>query len=270
MADPIKSKLNSILKESEIVLEKRMDMDKTLEQNGSRIEKRLQGDNSAAGKTPTDFLNACLEVDPSAKKDFWYWIMNTYISGGIQRYEDLYKVSEPLAIFAKHKQRLPQDQRDILKYRTYIQLRDAVAPFADVKSNKETKRDAFAELFEKGEASMVLDNAKWRVAIPHTENAACQLGQNTEWCTSAKNNSLFDHYNKDGDLYIILKKGESEGARWQFQWEGMQFMDEHDHPVSLYQFFKENGDLLQIPAFGEKFEYVPEGYKLTIPEKRQS
>lgn len=268
MADLIKSKLNQILSESEIILEKRMNLEKTLEKHGSRIEKRLETDSTSRGASPGDFLNACVEHDPSPNGDFWMWIMNTYIKGGIKRFEDLYKVTEPLMIFMKFRKQI--GITDINRIKSYDELRKVTEPYKDQETASQQKKGANEKFYSEKQATLLLDNDKWRVVIPHTKEASCHFGQNTEWCTAARESSnYFDDYNKTGDLYIILKKGVSEQARWQFHWEEMQFMDENDHEINLYEFFSANRDLLKaVPVFNQRFEFTKEGYKLTIPEKR--
>lgn len=266
MADLLKNKLNQILSENEIILEKRMNIEKTLEKHGSRIEKRLENDNSARGASPSDILNACVEFDPSPNGDFWMWIMNTYIKGGIQRYEDFYKVSEPLTIFMKFRKKI--GITDINRIKSYDELRKVTEPYKDEETASQAKKGANEKMFAEKQATLVHDDNKWRVVVPHTKEASCHFGQNTEWCTAAStSHNYFDDYSKTGDLYIILLK--EENRRWQFHWEEMQFMDEQDSEINLYEFFSSHKDLLKsVPVFGQRFAFTNEGYKLTIPEKR--
>lgn len=60
---------------------------------------------------------------------------------------------------------------------------------------------------------------------------------NTRWCTAAKKDNMFDEYNKEGPLYIILHK--PTNRRWQFHLRGQQFMDERDNDTNFIKFNKQ-------------------------------
>ena len=63
------------------------------------------------------------------------------------------------------------------------------------------------------------------------QTAARWWGQNTQWCTAAKNNNQFDHYHRKGPIYVIIDR--VDNAKYQYWWDkddeyDMQFMDAQD------------------------------------------
>ena len=62
------------------------------------------------------------------------------------------------------------------------------------------------------------------LAIPKNKEAAQALGTGTKWCTSAKDNNMFDHYNTIGPLYIWKDKS---GDKFQF-WINLRAGQEYE------------------------------------------
>jgi hypothetical protein len=84
-----------------------------------------------------------------------------------------------------------------------------------------------------------------RVIQPEDTSAACYYGQGTRWCTAADSNNMFDRYNRDGPMYILLPtKAQYEGEKYQVHPDSGQYMDEQDRDVDA-------GDLIE--RFGEDF-----------------
>ncbi len=270
MADPIRSKLNSILTETEILSE-RLDIQKTIEKQGANIQRRMKEDDSIRNnETVEDFVTEVMKVDPTPNQKYGLWIINMYLSGAIKRFEDLPRVTEPLMVFHKFKQRM--QIKDINQIKTLNQLYDLTEPFEDQKSNKEVKRGYRDELITKGEAEILLNNNKWRVIVPKTEAASCEFGKNTKWCTAANRNNQFNSYNNNGKkIYIIEDK--PNNRRYQFSFDDEQFTDERDNPINLYDFFNQNKDVLNsVKDFNEQFKFYKhddgqDGYMLKIPVK---
>jgi hypothetical protein len=268
MADPLRLKLNEILTESEELME-RLDVATTVQKMGPKIEERLKKDNTANGITVEQFVERVIQVDPTPNQKYGMWIIRAYLTGGIQRYEDLYKVTEPLGIFHKFKAKM--EIKDINQVKKLIDLIQMTEPFKDQQTGREGKKGEKDELINKGEAKVLYDDKRFSVVVPKTKEAACHFGKNTQWCTAAtSSDNMFDHYAKNGDLYIILDK--PNNRRWQFSFADQQFMDERDEPIKLYNFFKEHGELLKIPEFSTHFSFYThadgeEGYKLIIPLK---
>jgi hypothetical protein len=67
-----------------------------------------------------------------------------------------------------------------------------------------------------------------QLAVPETEEASCELGRGTKWCTAAEKNNMFDQYSDKGPLYVWRDKN---GEKYQFHFETAQFMDAKDHTI---------------------------------------
>jgi hypothetical protein len=67
-------------------------------------------------------------------------------------------------------------------------------------------------------------------------------GQGTKWCTSARNedDNMFDYYNTQGPLYIIISKKikdeKNRQLKYQMHFESAQFMDVHDDEMEASNF----------------------------------
>jgi hypothetical protein len=183
--------------------------------------------------------------------------------------EDIYKVTNSLQKYEKFKGRLPEDMRDINKL-TPDTLYNAVKDFSleKTKASKEEKIEA-SQTFQHPGAKIVFKGPNWTVAeISDTgqlgKDAACFYGGHhlepskgeTRWCTSSPGLNYFDRYIKDGPLYVVIpnnytgKMGEKSGLpseRYQFHFPSNQFMDVHDHSVSLVELL--NGPMSELKNY---------------------
>lgn len=192
------------------------------------------------------------QFDPTPNKQYMSWIVTRYVSGGIQRLEDLHRVRDYLTQYAAVRQsgffkRHPDQNAlygDIGRFKTLSDLGDFVLSLksGDTVSNAEAERQKERLLFDSGDAKLFFDNGDWKVVIPKTAEASIFFGRNTQWCTAAtESDNMFEDYAKDGPLYIILHK--PTNRRWQFHFETGQFMDERDQPIFWGDFPNEFFDL---------------------------
>lgn len=101
---------------------------------------------------------------------------------------------------------------------------------ADVAEPPQSQRAREREI--KSDAVKVIDTPNFKVIIPKTEEASCLYGSGTRWCTAARDNNVFDQYNKQGNLYIIMANLGGRQRKFQLHVEGDQFMDERDQSVN--------------------------------------
>lgn len=144
-------------------------------------------------------------ADPTPKKHYTQWIINRYKTRDF-RQEDAERVNAALTSFHKNKQHMPKEGRDIGHYGSLSQLEDAL-PKEDIKSKKEEKREVKHE-----GADVVHSEPGLSVHKLKTHAAAQFYGANTKWCTAGKNSNMFDHYNKQGPLYVV--QAHSSGSLW--------------------------------------------------------
>jgi len=159
--------------------------------------------------------------------------------------EDLYKTTEDLQKFHRFKSQIPQEKRDINKITSFDELYDLTKGFS-LEQATTTKAERVLK-----DAEMVYDGANWEILIPQSEEASCHYGSGTRWCTAGSSNNYYDHYSKQGPLYIITNKKDPTD-KYQFHFESNQFMDKEDRNVSLSPFLNERPELKEF--FKELFK----------------
>ena len=190
------------------------------------------------------FIDLIAEADPDANKKNTQWLLNLFVKGRLLM-EDLGKATEYLTLYQRVKAKMPVEQRDLNKYQSLTMLYDAIEPYQEETSARAADRALDAEMHK--QAKVVFNDADYKIVIPLTQAASCHFGTNTQWCTAATNSwNAFEHYNKDGPLYVILDK--KNNRRWQYHPATGQFMDERDRSVNKAQFASEHPKVAQIFA----------------------
>jgi hypothetical protein len=170
-----------------------------------------------------------------------FWIMHRYLTKtfnnqfGISRWEDIgSRLIPALDKFTKlkNKKKIPASQRDINRFKSLNQLEDLLDTFPEEEtvSQKEQYAAQEKQFYDSHQARLIHNDSQIKVVVPLTQKASCYFGKNTRWCTAAKNDNMFDRYNRRGPLYIVLLK--KENARYQFHFQDNQFMDERDEEIN--------------------------------------
>lgn len=193
-------------------------------------------------------LNWIEGKDPTPNNEYTQWLVQRYCDGGINLLEDMYKARDYLGQFhrlktsgffrrrtddTEHAQWLRQ-MADINIFKTLSDLGSFVMDQGQQAiSNAAQDRELKAKAIE--ESTILHDGPKYFVVIPESKEASQYWGRNTQWCTAAKENNLFDSYN-EAPLYIIIDK--KNNRRWQLYFEGYypMFMDERDEPIKWNEF----------------------------------
>jgi len=199
-----------------------------------------------------------------------------------QFWEDLYKTTEDLKKFHRHKNKLPKELRDINKL-TIDTLFDNVKDFTleKEKATKDDRKEA-SKTFQYPGSELIYDGPTWAVTkVSDTgqagKDAACFFGgfnQETRWCTSAPGLSWFDRYIKDGPLYQVFKK-EGDKAdrtglpkeRYQFHFPSGQYMDINDRQINLIKFLNEEApELKEVfkPEFAKGLTSGKQGERVVL------
>ena len=207
-----------------------VDVEKTAQQMGEKLTARIQRDRTIADDTTPQTVIQYVrdEIDPTDNQQYTLWILRTYIKGGIRFYEDMSRVNSALKFFHTNKQSM--DIKDINQIKMLTQLEQMVSTTQPVgPSNKELKREQLEQI--KSETKVFYSGPEGKILIPETEEASCFWGQGTQWCTAAKTSmNYFDHYNRQGPLYIILT---NDGTKWQLHPESNQFLDAQDEKFDI-------------------------------------
>lgn len=209
---------------------------------------------------PIDIFNQLISSDPTTVNNkmgkYSKWILNLY-NKKMLKLEDLYKVKEYLEYYHKFINKI--QEKDINKIASLPDLYTIISPFQSDPNQSSSKSDETRKIKE--DAEKVFEDSDWLVIVPKTKEASCYYGKNTQWCTAASNNNMFDEYNKEGKLYININK--KTNKKYQFNFETSSFMDERDtdikKPISesinmsdgLIEFYKTN---IQ-PGFFARFFY---------------
>jgi hypothetical protein len=213
--------------------------DITKQKLGDKLIAAAQNDGNQDIET---ILNTLEEIDPTKNKQYVEWLSRQYINKQF-RLEDANRVKDVLVNFENIKRQL--QQRDINKY-TFHSLEDMI----DKEMNVELKTDS--DNFNIPNVKVLYNGPLGTLAIPETEEASCELGKGTKWCTAAKKDNMFNHYSSNGPLYIWKDKN---GEKYQFQFPSVQFMDSRDRPVDheLLTYFRTKHPVLsKLFKEGEK------------------
>ncbi len=205
------------------------DRNVTIKTYGERLEKAVKDDTFASISSAEDILKQLEEADPTPKKAFVLTLVRWYLEDSMHFLEDAPKATDAFVLYSRFRNRPNMPKLSDLNFYEFLNLGDDLAV---TKSKKEENKDEELLFYKNNQAELKFDNDEWKVVIPKTENAAKYFGRNTRWCTSADNHNMFNSYNNDGPLYIILEK--KTNTRWQFHFESSQFMDEKDYDISDY------------------------------------
>jgi hypothetical protein len=181
------------------------------------------------------------DPNPDKYKFFVSWLCDIFKSNKL-KIEDLYKATEYLILFEKVKHLLPLEKRNIDNYVDISDLYKQIKPYEKKEIVSKTELEKEEKL--KG-ADKVFNGTKWMIIIPKTKEGSCLYGKGTKWCTAANSNNYFDHYNKQGPLYILINK-QDPSEKYQFHFESSQFMDTSDSSIQIGDFLRENEDVTQF------------------------
>ena len=180
-------------------------------------------------------------------KGYFTWLYNLVRTNQLKE-EDFYKAKEYLRLFDKFINRIPNESRDINKFKSLNDLYDVVKGFEDGEETMATSNKDEIRQIKQNEIDKVFENGDWLIMIPKTERASCLIGKGTQWCTAAEqSNNMFDHYNSDGPLYVLVNKDDNK--KYQLHFESNQLMDENDRAVEASYFFDhvlEDSDAFQF------------------------
>lgn len=216
-------------------------------QQKAKINAAVEDSNKAI--IVNDIMQSLENADPTPNKEYVQWLAKVYANQGIKMEDLLARGSSALQMFHKFKTKkiLPAEYKDIgrIDFNTLegiAQSQQLLQALAD-KEQQET-----AKTMPKGESKVVFDNEQVRIIEPEDEEAACYYGQGTRWCTAARENNMFDNYNRSGPMYILLpKQPEHAGEKYQVHFDSGQYMDEGDNPVPVMQLINRRfGDLREF------------------------
>ena len=200
-------------------------------------------------------------ADPTANQQYSLWLatkiankdvaLEAIVSAKSTMNAGIAGIKQTLQLFdsLKKNRKLSGADADINRYKSYDEVFEKLSKFssADYESSKSKRSDKAKEMRKQSE--VFLDNPKYTVIVPLTQEASCYYGQNTEWCTaSTKSDNAYHSYAKNGQkLFIIIPKAPTHtGEKYQVHFQSGSFMDERDDEIEI-------GDLMKkFPEFFKK------------------
>jgi len=264
-------------------------------------EPKKKGDKVKPARMSVEDLDKIVLADPTTRRDgdkikkagtYTPWLLKQYLKlepeseygtprfkeemDELQRlfFEDLYKTTTNLEKFDRFKGQLDIEHRDINKH-SIDSLEDVTIDFSldKTKATKQEREEA-SKTYDHPGGKVIFKGSEWTVIKIEDQgelgkDAACfygGYGLNTgkgesSWCTSAPGGSMFNHYIKQGPLYVVIpneaksfrsddvKTGEKSGLpalRYQFHFPSNQYMDPQDRPIDLIKFLNENTELKEV------------------------
>ena len=155
--------------------------------------------------------------------------------------EDIYKFKESLQKYDIYKKEIG---KPIDAFQTLPELDKAISEIENkgvpVNELAHRRYKLFQKAIKKG-LEVVFEDKQWVVGIPHTHESSMLFGEDTSWCTTSSRDYYYNHYSRQGPLFINLNK--ENGDLYQFHFESEQFMDSDDHSIDFGDFCSENNDL---------------------------
>lgn len=212
---------------------------------------RRDGDNiKKAGKYVNWIIKQFLQIEPNIEASYGTpQFKKEFKEKTDLFFEDLYKTSDDLIKFDRFKSQIDDELRDINKL-TIDSLFNTVKDFSLEKAS--TTKSERKEMKVHPGAELVYSGSKYDVYMIEDQGdlgkeAACFYGgqnKETRWCTSAPGLSYFNTYIKQGPLYVLVDRtdtevGEISGLpkhRYQFHFPSNQFMNTDDRQINLVEF----------------------------------
>tara|TARA_B110000858_G_scaffold89116_1_gene102948 strand:+ start:2099 stop:3448 length:1350 start_codon:yes stop_codon:yes gene_type:complete len=216
--------------------------DPTTRRDGDTIKK--------AGKYVNWVLKQFLQIEPKIEAQYGTPQFKKELKEKSDLFfEDLYKTTEDLQKFDRFKSQIDDELRDINRL-TIDTLFNTVKDFSLEKAT--TTKAERKEMDVHPGSELVYSGSKYDVYMIEDQGdlgkeAACYYGgqnKETRWCTSAPGLSYFNTYIKQGPLYVLVDKtdtevGEISGLpkhRYQFHFPSNQFMNTDDRQINLVEF----------------------------------
>ena len=194
----------------------------------------------------------CYDDDPmSINKDIIDnidWIIDSYIKITIPNIETLKNVMKDIKKYGNN-------YKELYGYEPLLQEHDPkifLKPLASILVPKPILKSNYEIILEE---TLVLNTDKLSIHVPKTKEQSIKLGRNTKWCTAADSaTNMFETYNKDGSLYIIIPKVPiRENEKYQLHEKTIMYMDENDEPIKLTNLKERFNDVIFNTWLLDKF-----------------
>ena len=203
--------------------------DKEIQKSGPKLLQALSNDthfsSNLANLDDQAKLNSLLDqldqIDPTQNNQYVRWLIREYSRGSF-KIEDSQRVQNVLNQFISVQKRL--DKKDLNQYK-FHDLEDTMDKIFSPDIDQSNDNEDFPE-----DTTVLYNGPLGWLVIPESEEASCDLGRGTKWCTAASNDNMFDDYSNGGPLYI-WRDNQEGGAKYQFHFKTTSFMDARDRSI---------------------------------------
>ena len=231
------------------LLEARLDeysREKTAQNYGSKLFRTLQDEPSEVPEEAlidqdhaVNYIMSVLEpLDPTKNKTYTPWLAREYAKGE----SDLAVMREkaPAALHdydqLKKIKAVPDSISDIGKV-SFSQFVKIVSVTPD--AEEVLQQRAGKKVEGRGSYENFYDGPDCRIVHVKDQKSANYYGRGTKWCTTSEHLNMFNLYNGDGPLYVILPKNPQHvGEKFQIHAETDSFRDEEDTVVDVMDLCK--------------------------------
>ena len=196
-------------------------------------QKMMQTGEAPMVQNDIGLLELISAADPTNNNSMTKWLAMQYLNpeSNFRVPEDVNQVKQDLTKFMKlaRSKKLPQEQRDLNKYKSFSQLYDVLEQYEeeDVQSGKEQKKQTKLEGID-----TIIKEPGLQIYHTKTHDANCLVGKGTKWCTASKDDDgYFNQYSEQGPLYAIIEGDGANQKKYQFHYESDQFLNARDEDV---------------------------------------
>ena len=201
------------------------------------------------------WFDALVSSDPTPNGKYLNWLINCYKTmNGNQFKEDHERYAEYLAIFDANAKKMPQEYRDINKFKSPADLYKILKELGFLQQGvAKIDPNQIKSFLANGTIEKAAENDAWVIYIPHDEKASCFLGKGTEWCTAKyapeDERNMFRNYSReDKPLFVCFNK--KDGSKIQVHLDSNQVMNIEDEPIDMPKDLREL--LIQAASKSEK------------------
>jgi hypothetical protein len=132
------------------------------------------------------------------------------------------------------------DERNIDAWRK--QGWDHFKRFVDQKSNEVSRSQIKRAKIPDAQAVTLRSDNEWHIVVPTNKAASCNIGSNTDWCTTKYNKPHYDEYTKDNGVVLIYCI-RHDRKKWAIaiypDHKTFEFFDQNDNTLSADEFFNQ-------------------------------
>ena len=123
--------------------------------------------------------------------------------------------------------------------------------FVDQKSTEVSRSQVKRAKIPGGDEAVLVSNKDWHITVPLNKAASCNIGSNTDWCTTKFDRTHYERYEKEGVVLVYCIRADRK--KWAVAIYPEQYNDEHgrryeifdqqDNSIDDAEFYQQTGGL---------------------------